>query len=110
MNREELVKRLSNYLREEMLENGYTAVYEIFCKALCEAITKPAEQLDEYWLGELSSKIYAVTTDGIAHGDDAFCYQLEVELGESLGIPRISLFGSLKEIEHRPELVQIAPA
>lgn len=110
MNREELVKRLSNYIREEMIEQGFTPVYEILCKALCEAITKPAEYLDEYWLGALSSQIYAVTTDGIGPGDDAYCYQIEVELGESLGIPPVGLFGSLKEIVNSPELVQITTA
>lgn len=90
-NREGLISRLSNYVKEEMGEYGSTVIYHILARALCEAITKATDDLDEFWLGHLSAQIYAVTTDGSGQGDDQFCHQIETEIGELIGVPPIGI-------------------
>lgn len=91
LDKEGLVSLLSTYILEETAQHGSTSVYDVLAKALCEAITLPASKLDEYWLGYLSSQLYDVTQDPSGRGDDEYCHQIEVEVGEMLDIPPVQL-------------------
>lgn len=87
VDREGLISRISNYLIEEMGEYGVAdGVYVVLAKAFLDAITRPVRDLNEFWLGHISAEIYSITTDSRGMGDDAYCYQLEQELSQPLGI------------------------